>query len=159
MFVDVHVLFMWNEDIAYAFPFSYPCRWNRFHDPRFWLHCSSYLTGNRRIVISVTVCSAMRRVVQIVVVVTLTLLCIFLKGFSLSTLEVVTDDELLNLVRTEKYVVVLFSEYPYHGEVMLLCINTCIVRLRICKRNQMIERYMLVVGKVMRYVPVVLPCN
>ena len=106
-----------------------------------------------------SVCSAMRRVVQMNVVVTLTLLCIFLKGFSFSTLEVVTDDELLNLVRTEKYVVVLFSEYPYHGEVMLLCINTFIVRLRICKRNQMIERYMLVVGKVMQYVPVVLPCN
>jgi hypothetical protein len=62
----------------------------------------------------------MRRVVQFNVVVTLTLLCIFLKGFNFSTLEVVTDDELLNLVRTEKYVVVLFSEYPYHSEVMLL---------------------------------------
>jgi hypothetical protein len=101
----------------------------------------------------------MRRVVQINVVVTLTLLCIYLKGLSLSTLEVVTDDELLNLVRTEKYVVVLFSEYPYHGEVMLLRIKICIVRLRICKRNQMMEGYMLVVGKVMRYVPLVLPCN
>jgi len=65
----------------------------------------------------------MRRVVQINVVVTLTLLCIFMKGFNFSTLEVVTDDELLNLVRTEKYVVVLFSEYPKHGEVMLLGIT------------------------------------
>jgi hypothetical protein len=54
----------------------------------------------------------MRRVVQLNVVVILTLLCIFMKGFNFSTLEVVTDDELLNLVRTEKYVVVLFSKYP-----------------------------------------------
>ena len=46
-----------------------------------------------------------------------------MKGFNFSTLEVVTDDELLNLVRTEKYVVVLFSEYPKHGEVMLLGIT------------------------------------
>jgi hypothetical protein len=53
----------------------------------------------------------MRRLVQINVVVILILLCIFMKGFNFSTLEVVTDDELLNLVRTEKYVVVLFSEY------------------------------------------------
>jgi hypothetical protein len=62
-----------------------------------------------------------------------------MRGLNFSTLEVVTDDELLNLVRTEKYVVVLFSEYPYLGEVMLLCISTCIVRLPICKRNQMID--------------------
>lgn len=60
---------------------------------------------------SVTACEAMRRLVQINVVVILILLCIFMKGFNFSTLEVVTDDELLNLVRTEKYVVVLFSEY------------------------------------------------
>lgn len=52
----------------------------------------------------------MRRVLQFNVVVTLTLLCIFVKGFNFSTLEVVTDDELLNLVRTEKYVVVLFTK-------------------------------------------------
>lgn len=54
----------------------------------------------------------MRRVVQLNVGVILALLCIFMKGFNFSTLEVVTDDELLNLVRTEKYVVVLFSKYP-----------------------------------------------
>jgi len=65
----------------------------------------------------------MRCVVQFNVVLTLALLCIFMKGFDFSTLEIVTDDELLNLVRTEKYVVVLFSEYPYHGEVMLLRIT------------------------------------
>jgi len=65
----------------------------------------------------------MRRVAQFNVVAILTLLCILMKGFNLTTLEVVTDDELLNLVRTEKYVVVLFSEYSYHGDVMLLCIT------------------------------------
>jgi len=65
----------------------------------------------------------MRRVVLINVVVTLALLCIFMKGFNFATLEIVTDDDLLNLIRTEKCVVVLFSEYPYHGEVMLLCIT------------------------------------
>jgi predicted ABC-type sugar transport system permease subunit len=60
---------------------------------------------------------------QFNVVAFLALLCILMKGFNFSTLEVVTDDELVNLVRTEKYVVVLFSEYPYHVEVMLLCIT------------------------------------
>jgi len=62
-------------------------------------------------------------VVQFNVVAVLALLCILMKGFNFSTLEVVTDDELVNLVRTEKYVVVLFSEYSYHGEVMLLCMT------------------------------------
>lgn len=52
----------------------------------------------------------MSRVAQFTVVAILLLLCILLKGFNFSTLEVVTDDELVNLVRTEKYVVVLFTK-------------------------------------------------
>lgn len=73
----------------------------------------------------------MRRVVQFNVVVILALLCIFMKGFNFSTLEVVTDDELLNLVRTEKYVVVLFSEYSYHVRLRfdvlhMYCVKTVV---------------------------------
>jgi len=52
----------------------------------------------------------MRRVMKMNLIVIIILIFISMKNVKSASLEVVTDDDLLNLFRSEKYVVVLFSE-------------------------------------------------
>lgn len=52
----------------------------------------------------------MRRVMKMNLIVIISLLFIYMQSVESASLEVVTDDELLNLFKNEKYVIVLFSE-------------------------------------------------